>query len=840
VAVNRSSDPDFAQLRRRAEHEAEAQGSNEVDAQWPAEARRVLHELRVHQIELGIQNEELRFAREELEASRARYFDLYDLAPVGYFTLSKAGLILEANLTAAVLLGVARSALRGKRFSSFILSNDEVIYRLLGKTLSEIGTPQTCELRMTKKDAAPFWARLEEVEALDERGTPCTRVVISDITERKLAERKLFEEHERLESLLRALPVGVGFSDDPTCERITGNPTLLAQFNAHPADNLSASAPDARALGRRVRYVREGRQINQAELPLQCAVREGRMIPPVELEVELPGGRRWFAEASAAPIRGPEDAIVGGVAVVADITSRKQAEEKKHEQKLKDEFLDLLGHELRNPLAAISNSMEMLSAGVTAGERASLEELMGRQVRVLRRLLDDLLDMSRIKHGQICLQREPIDLSDLLRVAAAAAQPAATERAQEMVARTPHDPVWFLADRVRLKQIAANLLDNACKYTDRGGRIELSGASEGSEVVIRCRDNGRGIPLEMQQRIFEPLTRLELAGPSADAGLGIGPALVKRLAELYGGTVSVESAGPGAGSEFIVRLPLVEALPMPPEVTKTKPARRQRRSLSIVLVEDNPDVAHTLALTLERAGHRVTHFADGPSALVGVVGLEPDAVVLDIGLPGMDGYKVAAKMKTKANLRSVLFIGLSGFKRRARAGKSGGDFDYYFLKPVDRARLLAVLDRCARAEAADAPTARKGREPLRVLLVDDNRDLAIATEGLLRREGLEVRTAFSGQEALDAVRDFRPHLILCDMSLPDMSGLEVIRKLRSISAAGKPQAVMLTARSEREIRAYNREAKELGIEEFVSKPITPEVVRTLIAKLMTLAQGFAP
>jgi CheY-like chemotaxis protein len=294
----------------------------------------------------------------------------------------------------------------------------------------------------------------------------------------------------------------------------------------------------------------------------------------------------------------------------------------------------------------------------------------------------------------------------------------------------------------------------------------------------------------------------------------------------------VESGGPGAGSEFTVRLPFVQAPPLPflaPEAGRTP---RLQRALSIVFVEDNPDIARPLALTLERAGHRVSHFADGPSALSGVEGLKPDAVLLDIGLPGMDGYEVAAKMKMMPNLRSALFIGISGFKKRPE--KSCEDFDHYFVKPLDRAKLLTLLDTHAREGVADRNTAseaRKGAGRLRVLLVEDNADLAAAMERLLRREGLEVRTALSGQEALVVRPDFEPQLILCDMSLPDMGGLEVIRKLRSSTAAFKTHVVMVTARSEREIRAYNRGAKEIGVEEFISKPVTAEVVRRLIAKL---------
>jgi len=334
----------------------------------------------------------------------------------------------------------------------------------------------------------------------------------------------------------------------------------------------------------------------------------------------------------------------------------------------------------------------------------------------------------------------------------------------------------------------------------------------------------------MQKTIFEPFARVETAGANGEAGLGIGLALVKRLAELHGGTVSVESGGPETGSEFTVRLPLVEVPPIL-RASDPVPAPRLQHALSLVVVEDNPDVAKTLALGLERAGHQVTVFADGTSALSGLAGLRPDAILLDIGLPGMDGYELAAQMKKKANLRHAVFIGLSGFKRRAHRKRSGDDFDRYFLKPVGLPELLTHIETRARAKVARARRVPKGRQPLRVLLVEDHADLAAATEQLLRSEGLEVRTAHSGQEALETIKDFPPQLILCDRHLPDMNGAEVVRRLRSDSAIRAAHAVIFTAISAADVRVYNGAAKQMGVDEFIAKPLTPEALRGVLAKL---------
>ncbi|MCC6392775.1 MAG: response regulator [Bryobacterales bacterium] len=677
------------------------------------------------------------------------------------------------------------------------------------------------EHRVRRTDGTLGWTHSRAVPLLDANGEIREWFgAASDVTERKQAEAKLYEAHERLEALMRSLPVGVMFSNNPACTHVTGNSTVLALFGAGPEDNISARALNEDAFGRRVLYLQNGRPLSVAELPLQRAAREGRVIPPVELQVQLPDGRSRFLEVSGAPILGEQGNVIGGLAVIVDITARKRAEEDREQARLKDEFLAVLGHELRNPLAAISNAVQVLSGGVTAAQRASLDELIRRQVEFLRRLVDDLLDVSRITHGQIRLQKEGVDLSDLLRISAAAAQQAVAERAQTLVIRMPRNPVLFMADRVRMKQIAANLLDNASKYTDLGGTIELSGELEDSEVVIRCKDTGRGIPLEMQHRIFEPLIRLQTADQSVASGLGLGLTLVKRLAELHGGSVSVTSKGPGTGSEFVVRLPFLEPEPPLGEATTAPPP--PHRALRLVLVEDNADVSRTMTAALEQAGHQVSRFADGPSALSGIEHLRPDAVLLDIGLPGMNGYEALARMRKLSHLRNTLFIAISGFQQSAATRKLRAGFDHYLVKPVDTAAILKLITGRAREDHREQP---------RVLLVEDHADLAAMTAELLRGEGFEVMVALTGRDAVDLGPRFQPQLILCDMNLPDMKGLEVARKLRAASQPRRVHVTMVTARSPAEIQLYNSEAQELGVDEFIPKPITPGVIRALFAKL---------
>ena len=563
------------------------------------------------------------------------------------------------------------------------------------------------------------------------------------------------------------------------------------------------------------------------------AIRSGQ---PVRWEEEsvYPAGRR-YGEVAVTPLYDASGIATHLIGIVHDITERKRMEKERAEgDRLKDEFLSLLGHELRNPLAAISTGVQLLSGGVTDEERVSLNGMMDRQVKLMQRLLDDLLDLGRITHGHIQLKKERIDLAKLLQHVTVVTQSTTAERRQEMILRLPAEVVTFEADEARLEQIAINLLSNASKYTAQGGRIEFSGAREGSEVVLRCKDNGRGIPREMLQKIFEPFTRVgPLSDSRGEASLGIGLALVKRLVELHGGRISVESSGPGTGSEFLVRLPMQPTLSDQPPAPETKPAFTLRRPRSIVLVEDNSDVAGTIVVALKQAGYRVTLFADAFSALAGLSDLQPHAILLDIGLPGMDGYELAAKLRKERNCRDSLFIAISGFKRR-QTPEAADDFDHYFTKPVNLSSLLNVLGSTL-AEAEQATAAAAGPAPektsLQVLLIEDHAALSAAMAELLNREGFEVRTASSGGEGLKFASDFRPQLILCDLNLPDMGGQEVIRRLRSNPVTRHAYSVILTALSEAEIRTFNDEAKKMGIDEFIRKPLMPEVLHSLVAKL---------
>ena len=568
------------------------------------------------------------------------------------------------------------------------------------------------------------------------------------------------------------------------------------------------------------------------------AIRSGQ---PVRWEEEsvYPAGRR-YGEVTVTPVQDRSGVVTHLIGIVHDITERKRMEkERAEEDRRREEFLSVLGHELRNPLAAISTAAQLISGGVTDEERVSLNGMVDRQVKLMQRLVDDLLDLSRFTHGYIQLKMEPIDLAQFLQHVAEVTQSTTGERGQEMIVRLPDEVVRFMADEARLEQIAINILSNASKYTAQGGTIELSGTREGSEVVFRCKDNGRGIPLEMQQKIFEPFIRVEpIWNSRGEASLGIGLALVKRLVELHGGKISVMSGGPGTGSEFSLRLPIQPVPSDQPSAPEMKPMSPLRCSRSVVVVEDNPDVAHPIGVALEQAGYRVRLFGEAPSALAELPNLKPHAILLDVGLPGMDGYELAYHLRRNPTFRHVLLIAISGFKRRQTA-TAADDFDHYFTKPVNLSSLLNVLGSTLIGEESVTvfpvdPEPEK--TALRALLIDDHVALAASMAKLLNREGLEVRTAFRGEEGVKLASDFQPQLILCDFNLPDMGGHEVIRRIRSNPATRRAYSVILTAQTETEIRTLTDETKELGVDEFIRKPLMSEVVRSLVAKVQSVTR----
>jgi signal transduction histidine kinase/DNA-binding response OmpR family regulator len=366
----------------------------------------------------------------------------------------------------------------------------------------------------------------------------------------------------------------------------------------------------------------------------------------------------------------------------------------------KNEFLSMLAHELRNPLAPIRNGVHILQAvNVADPQVREVRDMIGRQVRHLVRLVDDLLDISRITRGKIRLQSEPVDLSAVIASAVETCCPLIDDRRHRLAVSMPPVPLRVTGDAVRLTQVVGNLLNNAAKYTPEGGRIWVSAGREGDQAILRVRDSGMGIPAGMAGSIFDLFTQVNNSLDRGQGGLGIGLTLVRRLVELHRGTVEAHSEGPDRGSEFVVRLPLLgvagdewrvageESGASAPATLHPPPTTRR-----VLVVDDNRDAAESLALLLEVAGHatRVSH--DGPTALTTAAEFQPDAVLLDIGLPGMDGYEVARRLRAAPTTRRALLVALTGYGQiedQRRAREAG--FDHHLVKPADLEALAALL-----------------------------------------------------------------------------------------------------------------------------------------------------
>ena len=437
----------------------------------------------------------------------------------------------------------------------------------------------------------------------------------------------------------------------------------------------------------------------QPEHELKAALEGGR-ADSVRWQVRKDGTRFW-CQATVTPLRDEHKQVRSFARVMHDLTDsqaqdaqKKRADDLAEANRSKEEFMALLSHELRSPLSPILNALHILRQVRTNDpiiEQAG--NIINRQVVQMVRLVDDLLDISRITKGKLRLTKEKVELRVVANRAAETARPLMDARKHDFSVSLPTGPIWVEADPARLEQIIVNLLNNAAKYTDAGGLVRMNVCQEGAEAVIRVRDNGVGIAPEMLPRIFNLFTQVDATLSRSHGGLGIGLALVRTLVEMMDGRVQAQSGGLGEGSAFTVKLPAVSAAPGQGARTVLEPGKSPGRPLRILVVEDNVDSADSLNLLLRLYGHDVQVARTGPTALEMASASRPDVVLLDIGLPGMDGYQVARHLRAKPEFKSVTLCALTGFTPseadRQRQQQTG--FDHYYVKPVSLETLLELF-----------------------------------------------------------------------------------------------------------------------------------------------------
>jgi signal transduction histidine kinase len=392
-----------------------------------------------------------------------------------------------------------------------------------------------------------------------------------------------------------------------------------------------------------------------------------------------------------------------------EVAERARAEQALQEaDRNKDEFLAMLAHELRNPLAPIQNALQLMRMKLSEPQSLWARQVIQRQLAALTRLVDDLLDVSRITRGKITLTRQPVELATLITRAVETIQPLIQERDHELILQVPSESLRINGDPTRLTQALGNVLGNAAKYTDRGGRIELLCARRGADIEIRVRDNGIGISAELLPRIFDLFTQLDHRSDYSSSGLGIGLALVRRLVEMHGGNITAHSAGAGAGSEFVLRLPLLATAAARPEDEAEQQCNRDEPTVSrrILVADDNADALESLATLLRMRGHEVYSAPNGALALETAVRHIPEVALLDIGMPLLDGYEVARRIRAQEWGKAVTLVALTGWGQesdRRRSQEAG--FDTHLVKPLDLEKLTALLARLPARASAPVPAA---------------------------------------------------------------------------------------------------------------------------------------
>jgi signal transduction histidine kinase/DNA-binding response OmpR family regulator len=401
-----------------------------------------------------------------------------------------------------------------------------------------------------------------------------------------------------------------------------------------------------------------------------------------------------------------------------EIAKTREAEEKLLEaSRRKDEFLAMLSHELRNPLAPIRNAVELVRRIAPADSRlAWARDVVDRQVTHMAQLVDELLDVSRITQGKISLRREPLELEKVIAHAVETARPLIEGRRHALEISLPPSPVWMVGDFARLAQVIANLLNNAAKYTPEGGRIALTVAATEGEASVSVRDNGVGIEPELLPRVFELFSQGERSLDRSLGGLGVGLTVVQRLVELHNGRVQVRSEGAGRGAEFRVFLPCISEVTHAEQAVKREASEEETfagRGQRVLVVDDNIDAAESIAVLLRLEGHEVKTVTDGAQAIACSQVFAPSAVLLDIGLPGMNGYDVARRLRDMPETRSALFIALTGYgQREDREAAAEAGFHHHFIKPADPRAIHAVI--CKPRRGPDAAAENRGQSPISI------------------------------------------------------------------------------------------------------------------------------
>jgi two-component system, chemotaxis family, CheB/CheR fusion protein len=538
----------------------------------------------------------------------------------------------------------------------------------MAKALLDAKEYNGCEIVIERPNGDRVTALAHANPFFDDRGRVTGAVnILVDITDRKIAE----SASARLAAIIES-------SDDAIVSKTLEG--MIRSWNPGAERLFEYTAEEA--VGQSITLIIPKERLEEERLILDRLSR-GERIEHYETVRMSKSGKRIDISLTVSPIRDSTGRVVGASKIARDITAQKRAEAALREaDRHKTEFLAILAHELRNPLVPLRNGLQILhraSHDAVAAER--VRAMMERQLGHMIRLVDDLLDLSRISNGRIELRKERIDLLAAVQDALETCRPAIEAAGHQLAISLPPEPLWVEGDRTRLVQVFTNLLNNSTRYTPRGGRIRFAAERQGSDAVIAISDNGIGIPADIVPRIFDMFTQADRKSERSQGGLGVGLSLVRALVEQHGGTVRARSDGPGQGSEFAVRLPILLSA-----VGSGAPGRR------ILVVDDNVDGAVSLAMMLQILGHETRVVHDGQSAVDAATEFRPDVMLIDIGLPKLNGYQVCCRVREISWGARAVLIALTGWGQeedRQRSKEAG--FNLHLVKPVDPIALNQML-----------------------------------------------------------------------------------------------------------------------------------------------------
>jgi PAS domain S-box-containing protein len=624
-----------------------------------------------------------------LEGADRPYRLLVEAMQQGVAVLNAEGMLLYCNPCFADLFSMSVEEVTGSMIDGFAAVADRSVLDDLSSKVD--GKPAKTEVLLRKADGSTFPAALA-LSAL-----PLRRfcLLVTDLSQQKqydelvVSKAALRQSEIRYRRLFETAKDGILILDTET-GRITDANPFMSDLLGYSHDHFLGKElweiglfSDKSANEAAVRQLQQNGYIRYEHLPLETSR---------HLQVEVEVVANSYREANHSVIQCNMRDITDRIFLRRQV--QEQAAALTDRDRRKDVFLATLAHELRNPLAPIRNSLQIMKLPmVNAATIERARDVMERQVHQLVRLVDDLMDVSRYMQGKIELRKERIELATVVARAVETARPGIDAQQHELTVSLPTESLPLEADPVRLAQVLSNLLTNAGKYTEPGGRIRLTAELDGVEAVLRVKDSGIGIGPEMLPRVFDMFVQVDPAANRSQGGLGIGLMLVKTLVMMHGGNVEAHSAGLGTGSEFVVRLPLASrdlGKPEAPERNDLRHSPFSRRR--VLVVDDNVDAADSLATLLCLGGHEVQVAHGGPAALEMVKVYRPEMAFLDIGMPGMDGYEVARRLRKQPGLENVVLAALTGWGQeedRRRTSEAG--FDHHLVKPPELKTVESLL-----------------------------------------------------------------------------------------------------------------------------------------------------